>query len=463
MDSFCLTKGEKMLTKQKICFYPYKIFEFNKRKYLYTIKSSGIYEIDDRTEKLFQYNNKTVDEIRKELEDDFNETEFEEIIRDMIQENVLYCKGISKLDVVSEIESNISALTLMVVQECNMRCTYCYGNGGEYNNKGKMKIETARKAVDYLVETSKENNLHIAFLGGEPLLNFYLIKEIVEYCKNIEKGTKKRFFYNITTNGTLLNKEIEEYLIQNKVICQISIDGSEEKHDQNRFFANQKGSYDIVVKKTKAMREQNLVTARATVTPENIDYQKIFEHLNGLNFKAIPIAVAQNMFDDSEYDKILEEYKKYIYYFKALIIGKQYDTARKITDIMTAIEKIEYGTERQSGCGAGKKMYAVDINGDLYPCHRFVGNHQFRMGDIYKGADCSSFLNTIDVKKRKGCKECWAQNLCLGGCPHENYTNTGNINQASLRNCKMAKMVYEELIKLYVELDDEAKKHLLVE
>lgn len=452
-----------MVTKQKICFYPYRIFEINKRKYLYTIKSSGIYEIDDRTEKLFENNNETVDEMRKRLEDDFNETEFNEIIRAMIQENVLYCEEALELDVVSEIESNISALTLMVAQECNMRCTYCYGEGGEYNNKGKMKVEVAKKAVDYLVETSKENNLHIAFLGGEPLLNFPLIKEIVEYCKDIEKNSKKRFFYTITTNGTLLNKEIEGYLIQNKIICQISMDGPKEKHDQNRFFANQKGSYDIVVEKTKTMREQNLVTARATVTPENIDYQKIFDHLNGLNFKAIPIAIAQNMVDDSEYDEILEEYRKYIYYFKELIVSKQYDIARKMTDIMTAIEKIEYGTERQSGCGAGKKMYAVDIDGTLYPCHRFVGIPQFSMGNIYEGSDSSSFLNTIDVKKRKGCKECWAQNLCLGGCPHENYTNTGNINQASWRNCRMAKMVYEELIKLYVELDDEAKKYLLIE
>lgn len=452
-----------MFTKQKICFYPYKIFKINNRKYLYTIKASGIYEIDDRTEKLFQYNNGTVGEIRKRLEEDFNETEFNEIIRDMVQEKVLYCEEKPKLDDVSGIESNISALTLMIAQECNMRCTYCYGEGGEYNNKGKMKIKVAKKAVDYLVENSKELNLHIAFLGGEPLLNFPLIKETVEYCKDIEKKSKKRFFYTITTNGTLLNKEIEEYLIENKIICQISMDGAKEKHDQNRYFANKKGSYDIVVEKTKTMREQNLVTARATVTPENIDYQKIFDHLNGLHFKAIPIAVAQNMVDDSEYDKILEEYKKYIYYFKELIVSKQYDVARKMTDIMTAIEKIEYGSERQSGCGAGKKMYAVDIDGTLYPCHRFVGLSQFSMGDIYEGSDSSSFLNTIDVKKRKDCKECWAQNLCLGGCPHENYTNTGNINQASLRNCKMAKMVYEELIKLYVELDDEDKKYLLIE
>lgn len=247
-------------------------------------------------------------------------------------------------------------------------------------------------------------------------------------------------------------------MTENKIVCQISLDGTKEKNDMNRFFRNKKGSYDVIVEKTKSMRHMNLVTARATVTPDNSDYKEIFNHLNELEFRAIPIAIAQNMVDDEQFDKILSEYINYIFYFEELILTKQYAKAKKMTDLVNALEKIEFGNVRNNGCGAGRTMFAVDIDGTLYPCHRFVGERKFALGNIWTGSDNSKFLKMINVRNRDKCSKCWAQNLCLGCCPHENYTNTNNINLASERSCRMAKTIYEKLISVYIKMSDEDKK-----
>lgn len=447
-----------MLNTDKIYFYPYKIFGVEGRKYLYTIYASGLFEIDNAVSKLLQLNDSTVESIKEALKIDLTEDKLIGLLTDMENEKLLYRNEVSH-DESQEIEkANFSALTLMLAQECNMRCSYCYGEGGEYNNKGIMTENVAFQAIDYLVKNSTDELLHIAFLGGEPLLNFPLLKKVVEYCKQISADTGKKFSYTITTNGTLITDSIEKYLIENKIVCQISLDGTKEKNDMNRFFRNKKGSYDVIVEKTKSMRHMNLVTARATVTPDNSDYKEIFNHLNELEFRAIPIAIAQNMVDDEQFDKILSEYINYIFYFEELILTKQYAKAKKMTDLVNALEKIEFGNVRNNGCGAGRTMFAVDIDGTLYPCHRFVGERKFALGNIWTGSDNSKFLKMINVRNRDKCSKCWAQNLCLGCCPHENYTNTNNINLASERSCRMAKTIYEKLISVYIRMSDEDKK-----
>lgn len=445
----------KIESAKRLSFYPYKILRNEKVIYLYTVYASGIFEIDDRTVRLLECEGKTIEETEEILSDIFEKRELEEILAEMTEAKLLCVDDEHTLERKGE---NISALTLMVVQECNMRCTYCYGDAGEYKNRGRMSRDVALRSIDFLITNSTTDNLHVAFLGGEPLLNFELIKAVVEYCKQKESVSKKKFSYTITTNGTLITDEIENYFIENHIVCQISIDGSKEKNDKNRFFANGRGAYDVVVENTKSMRDKNLVTARATATRNNMNYKEIFNHLDGLKFKAIPIAVAQNMMNDTEYAEFIEMYREYIKYFEQLVKSGEYARARKMTDIMTALEKFEYGSERHSGCGAARYMYAVDINGDLYPCHRFVGESSFCLGNIEQDVNRESFLNQININERDKCKKCWAQNLCLGGCPHENFTVTGSINHSGNRNCKFSHMVYEELFKIYVNLSERDKE-----
>jgi uncharacterized protein len=375
----------------------------------------------------------------------------------MVQARIMY----SEVHLIQvEEENSISALSLMIIQECNMRCKYCYGEGGEFNNRGRMTEKIAFNAIDYLVKNTNEQNLAIAFIGGEPLLNFSLIKSVIKYCNELKQKLGINFSYTMTTNGTLINKEIEDYLITNNVVTQISIDGTREKHDINRVFANQKRSYDKVIEKTESMRKQKLLTARATLTNDNIDYIEIFEHLDSLGFRAIPIAIAQNMVDDEVFEEVVQSYKEYIKYFGQLIADKKYEVARKITDIVNAIEKIESANERSKGCGAVKSMYAVDINGALYPCHRFVGEPEYYLGDIYNGGRRNEFLDKLSLNHRPECSKCWAKNLCLGGCPYENYKASGDIDKISKRNCRITKMLFEDIIKIYVDMTEEDKENL---
>ena len=189
-------------------------------------------------------------------------------------------------------------------------------------------------------------------------------------------------------------------------------------------------------------------------------YVEIFEHLVSLGFRVVPIAIAKNMLKDSDYDKLYNEYERYIYHFESLIQAGNFVKAKKMIDLFSAIEKIEYGSERYLGCGVARNMYAVDIDGRLYPCHRFVANKEYSLGDIKSGVskNRSEFIRNLLIGNHDQCKTCWAQNLCLGGCPNENLLETGSINKASERNCILTKLMYEKLIEVYVKLTEQQKK-----
>lgn len=445
-----------------IKFYPYKEFCIDEKSYLYTINASGLFEIDDKTKAILDCEGVTIGEACKKLQGKMTKEEVLNILSDMLQANFMM-NGICQNDFFEEeINKKVSAIILMIVQECNLRCVYCYGNGGEYTNKGIMSQKTAFDSVDFLINNSDEKELFITFFGGEPLLNFKLIKEVVEYCKKREKETGKQFRYSITTNGTLINEKIEKFLKDNKFVIQISIDGKKEKHNANRYDINGVGSYETVIKKTENLRKDSLVSARATVSSNNMGYVEIFEHLVSLGFRVVPIAIAKNMLKDSDYSELYKEYEKYIDHFEKLIQKGDIAKAKKMIDLLSAIEKIEYGSERYLGCGVARNMYAVDIDGRLYPCHRFVANKEYSLGDIKNGVSTkrSEFIKNLHIGNHDQCKDCWAQNLCLGGCPNENLLETGSINKASQKNCILTKLMYEKLIEVYVRLTEEQKNKL---
>ena len=433
-----------------INFKPSKVFARAGRKFLYSVETGALYEIDDRLEYALSLSGSTVKDMLAKLVNDKNMTVVEatEMLKNLANAGLVISANAEE-----QKESNgmnLCALTLMVSQECNMRCAHCYGDCGEYNNKGMMTSETAIKAIDYLVENTKEDKLAIAFLGGEPLLNFSLIKEVVEYCSKISSESNKKFSYTITTNGTLLNDEIEKFLIDNNIKTQISIDGTKNNHDRMRYFKHKKPSYDIVVDKTKSMREKKLLTARATLSPENLDYVGTFKHLNELGFVGIPIEPAKNLLGEIDLETEYDEYKKYAEFFKEQVKNQHYDIASKMTDFNKAMEKIDNATKRNYGCGAFHRMYAVDIDGSLYPCHRFVGHPEFSVGNIFdnKKNDVEKWHH---VDSRDKCSSCWMKNLCGGGCAYENYVENGSINISSAEFCKHMNLLYKTAIDVYID------------
>ena len=433
----------------KIFFKPYKIFEHGNRKFLYCIDDSALYEIDSKIEQILALGGNTL----KELLDGLTEThkmEPEEI-KKLLQ--MIYSAGLVESSKSSEMKNEqmqLAALTLMISQECNMKCGYCYGDGGEYKNRGKMSVETSHKAIDYLVKNSKDTKLAIAFLGGEPLMNFDLIKDVLQYCKIKTQETGKTFSYTITTNGTLLTPEIEDFLISNQIKTQISIDGTEESHNQMRYFAGKKPSYEVVVNKTKHMREQHLLTARATLSPKNLDYVKTFKHLKELGVIGIPIEPAKNLLSEMDLKEELNEYIRYIEFFTQQVKEGQTDTINKMTDFTKALEKIDNSGKRNYGCGAFHRMYAVDIDGRLYPCHRFVGISEFCLGSIYDEPIKESNL-WHNADSRSKCSKCWLKNLCGGGCAYENFVETGNINISTDNFCQHMELLYSAIIDAYIE------------
>lgn len=447
---------------EKLSFYPYRIFNEDSGSYLYSLNNNKIFEIDEKVEKLLNQEGKDFEQAYHNVADVFTEQEFSEVISQM--EEAFFIKT-AEADLkiekayTKEMPDSISSITLMIVQECNMRCSYCYGEAGEYHDRGKMKFSTAQKAIDFLLANSQTKELSICLFGGEPLLNFNLFKQVVAYCKEKEAETDKIFRFTTTTNGTLINEEIERFFTENKITVQISLDGDRETHDRNRYFQNRIGSYDMIVENTKNMRENSAISCRATITKKGFDLVSNFEHLYDLNFRAIPMSPAYNLLKDEDYPALTEEYNRLIDHYEQLIKKGDRDRYSKLSIFTGFMRKIHQGSTRALPCGVGWNMYAIDINGDIYPCHRFVSNKEYVLGNINTKAERrDSFIEEINVSNHKQCDDCWARNLCIGGCPNENLNLTGNVTEMSEPVCDLTKNIFERLIRLYIRLTPEEKE-----
>lgn len=450
--------------EKKIKVSNFKELEVNHKKYIYVPNTNGLFEIDDIIYSILSSDNKSIVEVFNQLKDKIAENEFNNIIESLI-ENRIINDTTDRNAVNEENVKNISALTLMMVQECNLRCKYCYAGDGEYNEKGRMSIIIAKSAIDYLLEQSGDrDDLSIVFFGGEPLLNFPVIKQVVEYANHKVKLHNKKIGFSMTCNGTLINKEITKFILDNNIAVQVSVDGTKSEHDINRFYGNKKGSYDVILNRTKELREQKQLGVRATITPNNVDLVNIYEHLFDLNFRSIYAAPAMQMFTEDQFIELSKSYDELICYFEYLVNKKEYYKAVKLNNIMKNLERIHIGHESTYFCGAEVNFLAVDINGDLYPCHRFVNNKEYKQGNIFERTYSiakSKFLEEAHVSNRLNCNKCWAKNLCGGGCHHENLESTGKVTTPPLHYCILTQKQLEATLHLYLRLSDEQRELLL--
>ncbi|WMM25774.1 SPASM domain-containing protein [Tissierella sp. MB52-C2] len=446
-------------------FYPYKKFDVNGETFLYSATNTGIFKINDKVEKMIRMHGASFDQMSIELNDTCTMEELKECLSAMEKEMFLKTeendiKIEKRLN--PDIDQKIMSVTLMLIQECNMRCKYCYAEDGQYHDKGKMNLTTAKKSIDFLIDSAGDiGELQVSLFGGEPLIMMPLIKNIVNYIKLKEQETKKKIHIGMTTNGTLITEEIEQFMIKNDIHVQISIDGNKETHDSNRYFINKTGSYDKVVEKTRSMREKGLLTARGTITDEGLNILQSFYHLDLLGFRGIALAPANNLLSEKNDNKLLENQIEYIREFETLVKNGKLNLARKMRMTLSMMEKIHNGNIRFLPCGVGRNAYAIDINGDIYPCHRFVSNKEYKLGSVFDvsiGRD--QFIEKVLICNHKQCKDCWAKNLCLGNCPHENLMATGNIQESPERICNMTRSMYEEVIKVYLDLTEEEKEYL---
>ncbi len=342
----------------------------------------------------------------------------------------------------------IKALCLHIAHTCNLNCSYCFASQGKYHGeRALMSFETGKRALDFLVENSgTRRNLEVDFFGGEPLMNFDVVKQLVAYARSIEKEHNKNFRFTLTTNGMLIDDDVIDFANREMSNVVLSLDGRKEIHDRFRVDFAGNGSFDKIVPKF-----QKLVNARGgrdyymrgTFTHANPDFLKDIETMLDLGFTELsmePVVCAKG--DESELTEedlpiVLDQYEK----LSELMIkrereGKPFTFYHYMIDLSggPCIYK------RISGCGSGTEYMAVTPWGDLYPCHQFVGDEKFKLGDIWNGVDNKDIQNEFEscnVYARKDCRDCWAKLYCSGGCAANAYHATGSVKGIYEYGCRL--------------------------
>jgi len=321
----------------------------------------------------------------------------------------------------------VKALCLHIAHDCNLRCSYCFAGTGEYmGRRSLMSLEVGKKAIDFLIENSgNRRNLEVDFFGGEPLMNFDVVKGIVEYARKKEKESGKNFRFTITTNAMLLDEEKRAYINENMHNVVLSLDGRKEVNDAVRKRIDGIGSYDRILPLIKKMVEERAgkdYYVRGTFTRKNLDFGTDVLHLADLGFDQIsiePVVAAK----DSGFDIRNEDLKVVFDEYERL--AKEYVDRRKngqwfnFFHFMIDLEGGPCIAKRLRGCGSGTEYMAVTPEGELYPCHQFVGHKEFLLGNVYDGLNGNPIRESFreaNVYTKSQCNSCWAKFYCSGGC-----------------------------------------------
>ena len=366
----------------------------------------------------------------------------------------------------------IKAICLHVAHGCNLNCEYCFAGKGEYGgtDKGLMSVEVGKRALDYLVEQSgSRKNLEVDFFGGEPLLNWDVCKELVKYGRELEKKYNKNFRFTLTTNGVLVNDEVIDFCNKEMSNVVLSLDGRKEVHDRLRKTPLGGGSYDQIVPKFKKFadnRNQKDYYIRGTYTHYNRDFAADLIHMADLGFKEL--SVEPVVCDPREPWALKQDdlpILKEQYQILANEMLRRYRKGDGFTFYHYMID-LDHGpciVKRISGCGVGTEYMAVTPGGDLYPCHQFVGDDKFLIGNIYDGVTHPEVLTQFEqcnVYSHKECKDCFAKLYCSGGCAANAYHTTGSVNGVYEFGCELHRKRIECAIMLKVA---EAEENLNVE
>ncbi|MBQ8945724.1 MAG: thioether cross-link-forming SCIFF peptide maturase [Lachnospiraceae bacterium] len=360
----------------------------------------------------------------------------------------------------------VKALCLHVSHDCNLSCRYCFAQEGEYHgDRGLMSPEVAKASLDFLVKNSgSRRNLEVDFFGGEPLMNWDTVVETVNYGRSLEEKYDKKFRFTLTTNGTLMKDEYLDFINREMDNIVLSIDGRKQINDLMRPHRGGQGSYDEIVpvfKKIAESRNQEKYYVRGTFTRNNLDFAEDVRHLADLGFKQISVepVVASPEDDyairDEDLDRLCEEYDKlarlYLEYRKA---GKPFNFFHFMIDL----EGGPCVYKRLSGCGSGTEYLAVTPWGDLYPCHQFVGNDDFCLGNVYDGVkrtDIVSEFKVCNVYARESCRDCFARFYCSGGCAANAYNFHGSILDVYEAGCTLQRKRIECAIMIKAALAED--------
>jgi uncharacterized protein len=375
--------------------------------------------------------------------------------------------------ILKERHTEVKALCLHVAHTCNLNCEYCFASQGRFHgDRAIMSWETAKQAIDWLVANSGDHyNLEVDFFGGEPLLNWDVVKKTVAYARTLEEKHHKHFRFTLTTNGVGINDEVIDFTNKEMNNVVLSLDGRKEVHDHLRKFIDGRGSYDEIVPKFQKLvkaRGDKEYYIRGTFTHNNVDFTEDLFHMADLGFDRLsiePVVCAPDEPYALTEDDLPEIFRQYEILAKWLMEREKAGKPVVFYHYMLDLEGGPCIYKRISGCGSGTEYYAVTPWGDLFPCHQFVGDEKFKMGDIWHGItreDIKDDFKMCNVYAREECRNCWARLYCSGGCAANAYHGTGDIKGIYEYGCEIFRKRMECAVMIQVakalgDLDPQTK------
>ena len=434
---------------------------------LLDVGSGAVHAIDELAyDVLEKWNDSTPDEIKAALAGKYTAEELDEVIAELQQlEEIGALNAPDNYDNVKQIRDpgTIKSMCLHVAHDCNLRCKYCFAATGDFcmGERKLLPYEVGKAALDWLVEKSgKRVNLEVDVFGGEPLMNFEVIKQLVAYGRSIEQEKNKKFKFTTTTNCVLMNDEIIDFLNKEMSNVVISMDGRPEVHDRMRPTANGRGSYELIAPKAKEFakrRGDGEYYVRGTFTGFNKDFGNDVLFLADEGFEQLSIEPVvtdpkcEYALHEEDLPQIFDEYER---------LGQAYMDRRangKWFNFFHFMVDLEGGPclrKRLTGCGAGNEYIAVTPDGDIYPCHQFVGREGYRMGSVLDGTFNreiqATFANNTVLTKEK-CRECWARFYCSGGCAANAQAFNGDISKPYDMECQMERKRLECAMAIYAK------------
>ncbi|MBQ7227475.1 MAG: thioether cross-link-forming SCIFF peptide maturase [Clostridia bacterium] len=419
------------------------------RHFLLDVESGSVFIVDELTAKLIEKRSPSAcakGDFSKYSETEINEANAE--IDELIRQGVLFSTQPEHPEPIYK--GIVKALCLNIAHGCNLRCRYCFAEDGQYHGKlDYMSVETAKKAIDFLIARSgSRRRLEVDFFGGEPLLNMEAVKETIDYARKVEKTAGKEFRFTITTNAVALTDDLIEYFNREMYNVVLSIDGRKEVHDAVRPDAGGKGSFDKclanALKLVKA-RGGKSYYVRGTFTANNLDFAKDILALNDYGFGQVslepvvlpdssPLALKNEHVDGlkQQYELLAKEY------VKRRADGKEFGFFHFNIDIYNG----PCASKRLVGCNAGDEYLCVAPNGNIYPCHRFDGMDEYVIGNVNDGSWCDDLpqkFATTNLTKKEDCNECWAKYYCSGGCAANSIQLCGGITKPYKLGCELMK------------------------
>lgn len=445
---------------------------------LLDVNSGGVHIVDDLTYDLLDnveppFADVCPENVVKKLSKTYDAEAVRECYGEIVSlynDKILFSEDDYEKFALSAVASPVKAMCLHIAHDCNLRCKYCFASTGDFG-QGRMLMdyETGKKAIDFLIDKSGDRYfLELDFFGGEPSLNFDVVKQIVEYARSREEECNKKFRFTITTNGIHLTDDMIDFINKEMYNVVLSIDGRKEVNDRMRVKIDGSGSYDIITKNFKRIVDKRPKDkdwyVRGTYTKYNLDFSEDVMHLYDLGFEQISVepvmADSKEPYAITEADlpKIFKEYE---------ILSEKIAKIRKsgkfinFFHFMLDLDQGPCAIKRLRGCGCGNEYVAITPDGDIYPCHQFVGIEDYKMGNLHEGTfnlDMKNDFAHAHVYTKPECKKCWAKFYCSGGCNANNYIYAGDIHNAHKLSCQIQKKRLEcAILMKAVELMETAE------